>query len=125
MSSIEDFTEEKEIFTLNHIKEKRPDNPLFSDEKQKHQDYIDGLQQQVEFLRKKDPIKYMKYQDIGSSLMNCTYDPIVGNDLEGDIIKARELIKMVHDYNLENDLSKEEYNLLVKIYGNDWMMKKE
>lgn len=110
--------EEKETFTLDKIV-KLPDNPLFSEEKKKHQDYIDGLQQQVEMLKAKDPMKYMKYQAIGNSLMNCTYDPNIGDDDEGDIIKARELMNLFRDYDI-TDFSKKEIELLRKVYGEKW-----
>lgn len=112
------------VFTLDCIKEKKPDNPLFAEEKKRQQDYVDSLQQQVDFLKLKDPAKYQKYQAIGDSLMTCTYEPTQGIDEEGDIINARKLIYTVRDYGLD-DLSNEELNLLLRVYGIEWKKKME
>jgi hypothetical protein len=122
----EEFEEQKEslepvdrpVFTLEQCP-KKPDNPLFAEEKRKQHDYIDGLQQQVDFLRLKDPAKYQKYQAIGESLMDCTYEPISGVDVEGDSMTAQRLLYVVRDYG-EEELSEEELNFLVRVYGSDW-----
>ncbi|MDD4930898.1 MAG: hypothetical protein PHG66_01930 [Candidatus Colwellbacteria bacterium] len=106
------------VFTLDQC-EKKPDNPLFAEEKRKQQDYIDGLQQQVDYLRMKDPAKYQKYQAIGESLMDCTYEPISGVDAEGDNMTAQRLLYVVRDYG-EEELSKEELTFLIRVYGRDW-----
>ena len=106
------------VFTLDQCP-KKPDNPLFAEEKRKQQDYIDGLQQQVDYLRMKDPAKYQKYQAIGESLMDCTYEPISGVDVEGDNMTAQRLLYVVRDYGKE-ELSEEELNFLVRVYGRDW-----
>ena len=117
------MTQIPSVFTLDCIKEKKPDNPLFAEEKKKQQDYVDGLQQQVDFLKKKDPAKYQKYQSIGESLMNCTYNPVVGKDEEGDLLNAKRLIIAVRDYEMEDDLSEKELELLIKVYGLEWKKK--
>lgn len=108
-----------DVFTLEDC-EKKPDNPLFSHEKQKQKEYVDTLQAQVDFLRAKDPSKYHKYQSIGESLMDCTYDPVSGIDNEGDCINAQKILYMIRDYGLEDDLSKEELHLIVRVYGEKW-----
>lgn len=101
----------------------KPDNPLFAEEKKRQNDYIDGLQQQVEYLKMKDPLKYQKYQSIGESLMDCTYEPTSGIDMEGDLMTAQKLLYTVRDYGLEDDLSVEERNLLDRVYGTNWREK--
>lgn len=120
------FEEQKEsieplvlpVFTLDQCP-KKPDNPLFAEEKKKQQDYIDGLQQQVDFLRMKDPAKYQKYQAIGESLMDCTYEPISGVDVEGDTMTAQRLLYVVRDYG-EDELSEKELTFLIRVHGSDW-----
>jgi len=123
MSSSSSESSEKSttgVFTLDQC-EKKSDNPLFAGEKKKQQDYIDGLQQQVDFLRMKDPVKYQKYQAIGESLMDCTYEPSSGRDTEGDIMIAQKLLYTLTDYGMnEDDLSSEELSLIERVYGRNW-----
>ena len=99
---------------------KNPDNPLFANEKIKHEEYTNGLQSQVEMLKYKDPKKYQKYQGIGDYLMCCDYNDLQqGIDSEGDTINAKKLLYIVRDYGVE-DLSLEEKKLVERVYGRDW-----
>jgi hypothetical protein len=96
---------------------------LFAKEKQEYQQYVNGLENQVFQLAMRDPKKYKKYQEIGSSYMGCSYDLKVGVDEEVDQINAKRLLYNIRDYNLENDLIKEEIDLLIRVYGDDWKSK--
>lgn len=105
---------------MDEHKEPAKVNTVPIEDERKHQSYIDSLQQQVEYLKATSPEKYKKYQAIGDSLMACTYEPVSGDDDEGDKIKALTLLNTVKDYNIEDDLSETELNLLVKVYGVNW-----
>jgi hypothetical protein len=92
-----------------------------------NQKYKTGLENQIRQLAIQDPIKYMKYQGIGESLMNCSYDITVqGFDLEGDIITAKHLLYTVRDYILDDiDLAPSEIDVLIRVYGTNWRSKIE
>lgn len=99
-------------------------NPMFDEERKKHQAYVSGLEQQVLQVALRDPMKYMKHQSIGASYMSCSYNLQPGIDEEGDRIKAYKLLYTVRDYEItDDDLSKGEIELLNRIYGNDWRRK--
>ena len=101
--------------------EKKPDNPMFEHVKKQEQEYISGLEQQVLQVALRDPQKYMKYQGIGNSLMNCSYTLEAGIDSEGDKIKARLLLHQIRDYAYDDDeLLKEELEMLQRVYGEYW-----
>lgn len=88
-------------------------------------DVSDSLKQQVEYMRIRFPEKYMKHQAIGESIMSCSFETVAGVDDEGDLIKAKSLIYAVRDYDMEDDLSSEELNLLLRVYGVEWRKKME
>lgn len=98
-----------------------PNNPMFEKERQKHQEYTNGLEQQVREIAKRDPKKYLKYQGIGASHMNCSYNLTIGVDDEADVYNAQRLLYNIRDYYLEDqDLADAEKNLLVRVYGDKW-----
>jgi hypothetical protein len=100
---------------------KKPDNPHFEEERKRNAEYIAGLQQQVLQVALRYPDKYRKHQTIGGSYMNLPYEVVCGEDTEGDIIKARQLLYTVRDYGIsDEDLSFDELLLLERIYEKDW-----
>ena len=97
------------------------DNPLFEHEKKKDRDYIDSLNQAVEYMKKYHPDKYIKAQQTGEIIMEGNYNLISGMDEDGDRIKADHLLHTIRDYSLDdNDLNNNDKQLLISIYGNNW-----
>lgn len=112
------------ILVIDDIKEKRPDNPMFDAERERNRQYDNGLEEQVRQVMLRYPEKYAKYQEIGKSYMNCSYDLEAGVDMDGDITQAQLLLYSVRDYILDDsELGKEELKLLIRIYGDNWREK--
>jgi hypothetical protein len=97
---------------------------IIKQEEIKNKQYITGLEEQVECLKRQNPEKYVKAQLIGDSIMTCEYDLSVGVDHEGELIRAKELLNLVGYYSLsDSDLSLLELDLLHRVYGDDWKSK--
>lgn len=96
---------------------------IIKKEEIKNKQYITGLEDQVECLKRQNPEKYIKAQLIGDSMMSCEYNLSLGQDIEGEQIRAKELLNLVQYYSLrEDELSLAEIELLCKMYGQKWNM---
>ena len=102
--------------------EEKKINHAFDHIHQENKEYIDTLTAAVEYVKKTQPLKYLKAQSMGNSLMNVSYDNLVpGEDCEGDLLRAKTIKHTAINYNLEDeDLSKEELGLVIRIYGEEW-----
>jgi hypothetical protein len=82
---------------------------------------MDGLEQQIEDMKRLYPDKYRKQQSIGDSYMGLPYNVESGQDREGDIFVARKLLSTIRDYGFsESDLTRDELDLLTRVYGSEW-----
>lgn len=102
-------------------KEKKPDNPLFDWDREKHEEYTKGLEKQVEIWRKLNPEKYLKAQLEGEIIMKSDYKPLLGRDVQGEKIQAKEALELVKLYGFrKEELSEQEVFLLNEYYGDIW-----
>ena len=79
------------------------------------------MEYQVEQLRQQNPEKYRLAQAMGEELMSYEYTLDVGNDQEGERIRAKTLLNDIIYYSInDTELSSLELELLTKVYGDNW-----
>lgn len=97
-------------------------NHVFDHIRKENKEYEDTLTAAVEYVKRTQPLKYLKAQNMGNSLMNVTYDGLIpGQDNEGDLIRAKTIKNTAINYDFNDDeLTPEELALVIKVYGKEW-----
>jgi hypothetical protein len=88
-------------------------------------EYFNSLEATVEEYKRRYPDRYTKAQRTGELVMENDHQSWqVGKDLEGERIQAEQLLSVVKNYQLtEQDLTPEEKQTLLTVYGEKWMEK--
>ena len=83
---------------------------------EQYQLYLKGLESSVEQFKQMYPEKYEKAQSIGDDMMNKKYELRLGEDVKGDLLKCKNILDSIYQYELEkSDLYENELELLQKI----------
>ena len=86
-------------------------------EKEYRKNYDRLIQDTVDHVKKNDPERYKRAQNIGETLMSINVDDFGKEVYDTDKLLLKELLENIKDYQLTfNDLTTKDINLLKRVY---------